>query len=199
MEFGGAVPFSCNHDILFYSSMLMALTPEMAQKIASIYKKWNPDQQANAMEKALAQWWAQGLAGNQWATWWQMAAIQAEINNKYAPQRASIEAQRQQAMAAAAQQEFSIPAQMQWIKSQLWGNTSSASSTYNSKKTDPYQNLPEWYFYMWWFIGTQAQRDVLDDKLKIQYFNANMKENREKMTAAERAKLIYNWNINLSI
>lgn len=152
---------------------------------------------ANAMERALAQGAAQWLAWKEWATGWQAAAVQAEIANKYAPQRSTIESQRQQALAAAAEQEFGIPVQMAGIRNQevqneynrslikkpwtTYGSWWSSSSWWDKeKKQTIFDNIDHTYpvtdlqkifgkdaFQIWKFIGTMDDWKALDLKTRL--------------------------------
>lgn len=163
---------------------------------------------ANAMERALAQGAAQWLAWKEWATGWQAAAVQAEIANKYAPQRSTIESQRQQALAAAAEQEFAIPTQMAGIRNQEVENEYNRSlikkpwTTYGSwsswdkdkpkytwgifdsiKGLMPLENIKKLYgdnwFQMWQFVWTKEDWDGLTNEQRIDSLNLQMKRNRE--------------------
>ena len=95
------------------------MTAVNAQKTA--VNKWADSSKAwTALNKALQIWDAQGTAGMQWATAWQLNKAQAEIGNKFAPQFADIEAQRQQWLGQAAQLEAGIPTSLSAIG---WQNT----------------------------------------------------------------------------
>jgi len=124
------------------------------------------DQQlkANAMSKGLAQWGAQWLAWKQWATGWQMAAIQAEIDNKFAPQRAQIESQRATAQAAAAWAKANIPTALAGIRAQNIDNAVNlASIPKTSSASSSYRN-PIWAtadtINIWW--NTYLRSQVID-------------------------------------
>ena len=66
-------------------------------------------QGALALQKWIQQWSAQWFWWAAWATAWQLARSTAEISNQYAPQSASVEAQRQQALSNVYWQRMSIP------------------------------------------------------------------------------------------
>jgi len=122
---------------------------------------------ANAMNKALAQWGAMWIAGKSWATAGQMSAVQNEIANKFAPERGTIESQRQAAIAAAWQQEMGIPAQIAWL------NSEQATADYNrslikSSAATSYNNP----------LRTSPKTTPLTDAEKKALLNAQRAQNR---------------------
>jgi hypothetical protein len=79
-----------------------------------------------ALSKAIQIGDAQGTAGMQWATAGQLNKAQSEIGNKFAPQFADIESQRQTGLGQAAQLEQGIPTALSNI------NKESAEANYNN-------------------------------------------------------------------
>jgi hypothetical protein len=79
-----------------------------------------------ALSKAIQIGDAQGTAGMQWATAGQLNKAQSEIGNKFAPQFADIESQRQTGLGQAVQSEQGIPTALSNI------NKESAEANYNN-------------------------------------------------------------------